>query len=109
MRKTGLLDSIAEQSPMKAGGSNAEDPYEMWTERYKPQTVYDLIGNTAVVDQLYEWLKDWDDVCIRGNKKQVNFRKGLNWADQPNINARAVLISGPPGIGKTSAARIVCK
>jgi replication factor C subunit 1 len=25
-----------------------------------------------------------------------------------NVNARAALISGPPGIGKTSAARIVC-
>lgn len=93
---------------MKVGGLKAEDPYEMWTERYKPRTIYELIGNTAVVDQLYEWLKDWDDVCIQGNKKQINWRKGLNWADQPNINARAALISGPPGIGKTSAARIVC-
>lgn len=54
---------------MKAGGLKAEDPQEMWTERYKPRTIYELIGNTAVVDQLYEWLKDWDDVCIQGNKK----------------------------------------
>lgn len=110
MRKTGLLDEVAEQRTyMKEGGLKAKDPYEMWTERYKPQTIYELIGNTAVVDQLYEWLKDWDDVCINGNKKQVKFRPGMAWQDQPNINARAALISGPPGIGKTSAARIVCK
>ena len=32
----------------------------------------------------------------------------MSWADISNPNARAVLLSGPPGIGKTSAARIVC-
>ena len=32
----------------------------------------------------------------------------MAWGDTPNINARAALLSGPPGIGKTSTARIVC-
>lgn len=50
MRRNGLLESVPEPKPMKKGGKNAEDPTEMWTERYKPQTLYDLIGNTAVVD-----------------------------------------------------------
>lgn len=45
---------------------------------------------------------------MRGNKKQVSVRRGMSWNDVPNVNARAALISGPPGIGKTSAARIVC-
>jgi len=38
----------------------------------------------------------------------VPFKHGQNWQNVPNINARSVLISGPPGIGKTSAAKIIC-
>ena len=81
---------------------------DMWTDRYKPRGFGDLIGNQGVISQLYEWLKDWDDVCIRGNKKPLPIRRGMSWQDVQNINARAALLSGPPGIGKTSAARIVC-
>jgi len=32
----------------------------------------------------------------------------MYYGDIPNLNARAALLSGPPGIGKTSTARIVC-
>ena len=81
----------------------------MWTDVYQPTEMDDLVGNEGIVDQLYEWLHDWDDVVIRGNKKQIQFRKGFNWKDQPLPNSRAALLSGPPGIGKTSAARIVCR
>ena len=62
----------------------------------------------GAIGQLYEWLKDWDEVCLRGNKKDVPFRRGQSWQSIPNVNAGAALLSGPPGIGKTSAAKIVC-
>ena len=43
----------------------------LWTDRYRPKNPSDLVGNHGIINQLYEWLKDWDDVVIRGNKKQV--------------------------------------
>jgi DNA polymerase III delta prime subunit len=49
-----------------------------------------------------EWLKDWHEVVILGKKKEVkiSFRGGNS---SGNINSRSCLISGPPGIGKTSS------
>lgn len=42
---------------------------EMWTDIYKPNTINDLVGNQGVVNNLYEWLRDWEDVHVRGNTK----------------------------------------
>lgn len=98
--------------PMKVRKSvDAEkgESQTMWTDLYRPVEMEDLVGNEGVVDQLLEWLRDWDDVVIHGNKKHVAFRFGASWKDVVNPNARAALLSGPPGIGKTSAARLVCR
>ena len=40
---------------------------------------------------------------IRGNKKPVDFKR----KDPPKLNAKACLISGSPGIGKTTTVRII--
>ena len=52
------------------------------------------------------WLADWEDVILRGHKKPVDY-KGKR--DPPKLNARCCLISGSPGIGKSSAVYIVAK
>ena len=81
----------------------------MWTDLYRPETLFDLVGNEGAVNELFNWLKDWDDVHIRGKKKEVKARFTGNWIDLPRPNAKAALLSGPPGIGKSSACRIICK
>jgi len=52
----------------------------MWTDLYAPTRREDLVGNEGLVEQLEDWLKDWDDVHIRGNKKfsstSNNFKRG---------------------------------
>jgi hypothetical protein len=35
---------------------------EMWTDLYRPQTIGDLVGNEGAINELFGWLKDWDDV-----------------------------------------------
>jgi len=41
----------------------------MWTDLYAPRLISDLVGNKGVINDLEVWLRDWDDVHIRGNKK----------------------------------------
>lgn len=76
------------------------------TDKYRPVTLNDLVGNKGEIQSLNDWLKDWDDVHIKGNKKKQNPVRG-NWQNAPRVNAKAAIISGPPGIGKTSTARIL--
>jgi replication factor C large subunit len=51
-----------------------------WTEKYRPSSLSELRGNDKARDALREWAGSWDE------------------------HREAVVLYGPPGIGKTSAA-----
>jgi replication factor C subunit 1 len=56
---------------------------------------------------LREWLECWEDIHIHGNKRDAKETKGWNAAG--SINSFAALLSGDPGIGKTSTARLLAR
>ncbi|KAL2832985.1 hypothetical protein BDW59DRAFT_169242 [Aspergillus cavernicola] len=77
-------------------GTKTDD--RLWTSKYAPTSLNMICGNKGVVDKLQGWLRDW-----RKNAKG-NF-------DKPGKDGygiyRSVMIHGPPGIGKTTAAHLV--
>ena len=77
-----------------------------WVDIFAPFQLTQLIGNTAVTQRLTEWLRDWENVCLRGQKKMQSPSRPGSFE---NINARAALVSGPPGIGKTTTCRLVAE
>lgn len=54
-----------------------------WTEKYRPKTLEEVMGNPTAVSELRKWAAAWQ----RGRPEK-----------------KAVILQGPPGIGKTSAA-----
>ena len=66
-----------------------------------------MIGQGSQIKQLREWLEDWEDVVLRGNKKDVAPVRGF--LPSGSLNSRAVLLSGDPGLGKTTTARLLAK
>lgn len=69
----------------------------LWTVKYAPTTTSMICGNKAQVDKLQAWLRAWP------SNLRTQFRK----AGRDGFGVfRAVMIHGPPGIGKTTAAHL---
>lgn len=41
----------------------------MWTEKYKPKEINEIVGNYSVIQKIFEWLKNWNNIHVRGLKK----------------------------------------
>ncbi len=58
---------------------------DLWVDRYAPKTLADVIGHKDSITQLTQWLRTWP------------------------VAGRGSLISGPPGIGKSTMAHLIAK
>ncbi|KAL2913819.1 DNA replication factor C complex subunit Rfc1 [Polyrhizophydium stewartii] len=73
---------------------------ELWTDKYKPQRYDEVIGNKGNIEKLAAWLNQWD----------TNRHNGFPKGGKDDISQwRACLISGPPGLGKTTSAHLVAR
>ncbi|RUP45375.1 hypothetical protein BC936DRAFT_148256 [Jimgerdemannia flammicorona] len=73
---------------------------QLWTDKYKPQKMTDICGNRSLVQKIGNWLSNWDSNLTEGFKRSGPDETGIY---------RAILISGPPGIGKTTAAHLCAR
>ncbi|KAJ4016901.1 DNA replication factor C complex subunit Rfc1 [Fusarium irregulare] len=75
----------------------AASPVQLLTSKYAPTQLSHICGNKAQVEKIQLWLRNWPK-----NKKYNFQRRGADGMG----GERAIIVSGPPGIGKTTAAHL---
>ncbi|EDV23604.1 uncharacterized protein TRIADDRAFT_27705, partial [Trichoplax adhaerens] len=78
---------------------------EMWVDKYKPSSIKAIVGQQGAkscVNKLLLWLKKWHENNSTATHKHVLSR-------EMGFTFKAALLSGPPGIGKTTSALLVCR
>jgi replication factor C subunit 1 len=90
-------------SSKSAPAAKPADPGQdsrLWTVKYAPTSIAQICGNKSQVEKLQNWLRSFP------RNKSKDFK--LPGKDGSGT-FRAVIIHGPPGIGKTTAAHVVAK
>ncbi|KGL89360.1 ATPase family AAA domain-containing protein 5, partial [Charadrius vociferus] len=99
--------------------SGVEKEDTLWTEKYQPQDSSELVGNKKEIERLHSWLKEWKKRADweekrnqKGEKEDTEHEDSLDSldfkdnksdiADETSL-CNTVLITGPPGVGKTAA------
>ncbi|NWX63422.1 ATAD5 protein, partial [Promerops cafer] len=121
--KTQKPDSVTEDTgclPDPSALSGVEKEDMLWTEKYQPQDSSELVGNKKGIERLHSWLKEWKkraDLEEKRNQKREKEDKeqedslgSLDFKDsrsdieeEETTLCNTVLITGPPGVGKTAA------
>lgn len=87
-------------------------PTKLWVEKWRPKTFLELVGNEKTNRRILKWLRDWSPLVFKEQlPKMPLYVKDEEFEPDPLLRPRKkiLLIHGPPGIGKTSVAHVVCK
>ncbi|NWH79391.1 ATAD5 protein, partial [Piaya cayana] len=118
-QKRDIVTEDAEHLPEPNALSGVEKEDTLWTEKYQPQDSSELVGNKKEIEKLHSWLKEWkkradweekrnqkgekEDKEHQDSLDSLDFKDNKSDIEEETTLCNTVLITGPPGVGKTAA------
>ncbi|MBN3281955.1 RFC1 factor, partial [Polyodon spathula] len=99
------LEKVQTPAPSESKGESL-----LWVDRYKPTSLKNIIGqqgDQSCANKLLRWLRNWHQNTASDKKPAAKFSKFGGKDDGSTF--KAALLSGPPGVGKTTTAVLVCE
>ena len=86
----------------------------LWTEKYKPKNISELVGNKRPIEKIVKWLSDFEENAQKNQLKKEQKKKGTGKKTKSSklkgsTNKSSLLVVGGHGIGKSIAIDVITK
>uniref|UniRef100_A0A8C2H087 Replication factor C subunit 1 n=1 Tax=Cyprinus carpio TaxID=7962 RepID=A0A8C2H087_CYPCA len=105
------FDQTKRASPVLYSTPENDGSSLLWVDKYRPRSLKNLIGqqgDQSCANKLLRWLQNWHK-HHSGITKAPAAKFGKFGSKDDGSGFKAALLSGPPGVGKTTTAALVCE